>query len=114
MTETPENTGEVDEVRALLAELGVGPDAFAVRPLLARGFSTGGMEITDTGTVPELTVTAEGLYWHTAGADRASSPDMRLADAGTPLWRAKQLVTERFLATRQADGTLPAPYQCAV
>jgi pyruvate-formate lyase-activating enzyme len=114
MTETPENTGEVDEVGALLAELGVGPNAFAVRPLLARGFSTGGMAITEAGTVPELTVTAEGLYWHPAGADQASSPDMRLADSATPLWRAKQLVTERFLTTRQADGTLPAPYQCAV
>jgi pyruvate-formate lyase-activating enzyme len=114
MTETPENTGEVDEVGALLAELGVPADAFAVRPLLARGFSTGGMAITETATVPELTVTAEGLYWHPAGADRDSSPDMRLADADLPLWRAKQLVTEEFLVTRQRDGTLPAPYQCAV
>jgi pyruvate-formate lyase-activating enzyme len=114
MTETPENTGEVPELAELLAGFGIPSDAFAVRPLLARGFASGGMEITEAGTVPELTVTAEGLYWHPAGADRASSPDMRLADADTPLWQAKQLVTEEFLTTRQRDGILPAPYQCAV
>jgi pyruvate-formate lyase-activating enzyme/diadenosine tetraphosphatase ApaH/serine/threonine PP2A family protein phosphatase len=114
MTETPENTGEIPEMAGLLDRLGVGEESFAVRPLVARGFSTGGMEITEASIVPELTVTAEGLYWHPAGADRESSPDMRLADADTPLWRAKQLVTERFLASRQRGGTLPAPYHCAV
>jgi hypothetical protein len=38
---------------------------------------------------------------------------MCVAGAATPLWRAMQLVAERFLATRQVDGTLEAPYQCA-
>jgi sulfatase maturation enzyme AslB (radical SAM superfamily) len=114
MTETPENSGEVPAVGSLLAGLGLGADAFAVRPLLHRGFSEDGMDITDATTVPELTVTADGMYWHPAGADAASSPDMRLAGADTPLWRDKELVTERFFTVRQTDGTLPAPYRCAV
>ncbi|MGH3437491.1 MAG: radical SAM protein [Sciscionella sp.] len=114
MTETPENTGEVPAVARLLTGLGVGADAFAVRPLLHRGFSDEGMEITDGTTVPELTVTADGMYWHPAGADSASSPDMHLTGADTPLWRAKQLITERFFIARMADGTLPTPYRCAI
>jgi predicted phosphodiesterase/pyruvate-formate lyase-activating enzyme len=114
MTETPENTGEVTEVAALLAEAGVPANGFLVRPLLRRGVSGTGLDITETTTVPELTVAADGLYWHPAGADRRSSPDMRIAEADCTLAHAKQLVVQRFLAARLADGSMPRPYRCAV
>src|SRR5206468_4362675 len=39
MTETEANTGEADELRALLAGIGIVGDAFAVRPLVRRGFA---------------------------------------------------------------------------
>ena len=114
MTETPENTGEVTEVAALLADAGVPTDSFVVRPLLHRGLSDSGVDITETTTVPELTVAADGLYWHPAGADRRSSPDMRIAEAECALAHAKQLVVQRFLAARLGDGSMPRPYRCAV
>ncbi len=114
MTETAENAGEVDELRGLLSDLSIDGDAFMVRPLLRRGYSEKGIEIAEETTVPEVTVTADGIYWHPAGADGDSSRDMRLAGATTSLGRAKQLVTERFYEARLADGTLPQPYRCAV
>ena len=114
MTETPENTGEVAEVATLLADAGVPADSFVVRPLLRRGLSETGVDITETTTVPELTVAADGLYWHPAGADRHSSPDMRVAEAECTLAHAKQLVVQRFLAARLGDGSMPRPYRCAV
>ena len=114
MTETPENTGEVTEVAALLADAGVPTDSFVVRPLLHRGLSDSGVDITETTTVPELTVAADGLYWHPAGADRRSNPDMRIAEAECTLAHAKQLVVQRFLAARLGDGSMPRPYRCAV
>ncbi len=114
MTETPENTGEVTEVAALLADSGVPTDSFVVRPLLHRGLSDSGLDITETTTVPELTVAADGLYWHPAGADRRSNPDMRIAEAECTLAHAKQLVVQRFLAARLGDGSMPRPYRCAV
>lgn len=114
LTETRENTGEIDEVAALLADLGLPPEAFAVRPMLRRGLSADGMDIGEDSTVPELTVTGDGLHWHPAGADLASSPDMLLAGPGTSLRIGKQLVTERFFAARLADGSLPAAYHCAI
>ena len=114
MTETPENTGEVTEVAALLAGAGVPADSFVVRPLLRRGLSDSGLDITETSTVPELTVAADGLYWHPAGADRRSNPDMRIAEAECTLAHAKQLVVQRFLAARLQDGSMPRPYRCAV
>ncbi|MGW0825385.1 radical SAM protein [Streptomyces sp. NPDC002845] len=114
LTETPENSGEIPAVATLLAELGLPADHFAVRPLLRRGFADTGVEIGEDSAIPELTVTADGLHWHPAGADATTSPDMHLVPAGTALERGRQLVTERFFAARLADGSLPRPVHCAV
>jgi pyruvate-formate lyase-activating enzyme len=114
MTQTPQNTAETGEAARLLAGLGIEGEAFAVRPLLRRGLSPAGLDIEAGTTIPELTVSAGGLHWHPAGADAATSPDMLLADPGTPLAAGKRLVTERFFAARLADGSLPRPYRCAV
>jgi diadenosine tetraphosphatase ApaH/serine/threonine PP2A family protein phosphatase/uncharacterized Fe-S cluster-containing radical SAM superfamily protein len=114
LTETPENSTEIRAVATLLTALGVPEQLFAVRPLLRRGLSGDGMDIGEDSTVPELTVTADGLHWHPAGADALSSPDMHLADAGTPLREGKRLVTERFFTARIADGSLPQAYRCAI
>jgi pyruvate-formate lyase-activating enzyme/predicted phosphodiesterase len=114
MTETPQNTAEIGEVAQLLAGLGIDGEAFAVRPLLRRGLSATGLDITGDTTIPELTVSADGLHWHPAGADAGTSPDMLLAGPGTSLAAGKRLVTERFFAARLADGSLPRPYRCAV
>jgi hypothetical protein len=98
-----------------LARLGIDGADFAVRPLVRRGFSVAGVEIDDANTVPELTVTMDGIHWHPAGADVETSPDMLLAAGpAVPLAEAKRLVTERFLRLRQDDGSLPAVYNCAV
>ncbi len=63
---------------------------------------------------PELTVTADGVHWHPIGGDLGSSPDLLIAAGEIPLAQAKQLIVERFLTLRQADGTLPAAFRCAV
>jgi hypothetical protein len=114
LTQTPENSAEIPAVAALLADLGLPADAFAVRPMLRRGLSTAGMDIGEDTTVPELVVTTDGLHWHPAGADITTSPDMHLAPAGTSLHEGKRLITERFLTARLADASLPAPYRCAI
>ncbi|PZS36821.1 MAG: hypothetical protein DLM58_00840 [Pseudonocardiales bacterium] len=72
------------------------------------------MDIGEDDTTPELTVTADGLHWHPAGADAQTSPDMLLATGPRSLRRGKELVTERFFAARLADGSMPLPYRCAI
>ena len=119
MTETPDNGHEVEPLRALLAGMGITGKDFAVRPLVARGFSKVGAEIADDNTVPELAVTADGVHWHPAGADLDPSPDMLLArhpsvDVRVPLSEGKRLAVEHFLTLRRADGSLPLVYNCAV
>ncbi len=117
MTETPDNGDEVEDLRALLAGAGVSGSDFAVRPLVARGFADGietGIAVSDGVMAPELTVTADGAHWHPVGADLESSPDLLVAAGEVSLAEAKRAVVERFLALRQADGTLPPPFACAV
>ena len=119
MTSTPDNVHEIEPLRALLAGLGITGKDFAVRPLVARGFSTDGAVIDDGNTVPELTVTADGVHWHPAGADVDTSPDMLLAkhpstDEWVSLAEGKRLAVEHFLTLRRADGSLPLVYNCAV
>jgi pyruvate-formate lyase-activating enzyme/diadenosine tetraphosphatase ApaH/serine/threonine PP2A family protein phosphatase len=114
MTETPENRDEVEELRELLASLDIVGDAFAVRPLVHRGFAEGGMEVSDAVVAPELTVTADGLHWHPIGGDLASSPDMLVAAGAVSLAEGKRLVVQRFLELRQTDGSLPRAFQCAI
>ena len=117
MTETPHNRDEVVDLRALLAGIGVTGEDFAVRPLVRRGFAAGepaGAEVDDSILAPELTVTADGVHWHPIGGDLDASPDLLVAAGEVSLARAKRLITERFLSLRQADGSLPAAFRCAV
>jgi pyruvate-formate lyase-activating enzyme/diadenosine tetraphosphatase ApaH/serine/threonine PP2A family protein phosphatase len=117
MTETPENRDEVPELGSLLATIGISSDDFAVRPLVRRGFAAdeaSGIDVDDAVLTPELTITADGVHWHPIGGDLDSSPDLLIARGKVQLAKAKQLIVERFLALRQADGTLPAAFRCAV
>jgi diadenosine tetraphosphatase ApaH/serine/threonine PP2A family protein phosphatase/uncharacterized Fe-S cluster-containing radical SAM superfamily protein len=117
MTATPDNAGEVRELRGALAKLGVRGESFAVRPLVQRGFAAGAddaIQVSDAVIVPELTITADGAHWHPVGADLESSPDFLVARGDVSLAEAKRLVVERFLVLRQADGSLPRSFACAV
>jgi MoaA/NifB/PqqE/SkfB family radical SAM enzyme len=114
MTETAANAGEVAELRALLAGVGIEGDDFAVRPLVKRGFADDGLDVSDAVMVPELTITADGAHWHPVGGDLDSSPDLVVARGEVTLAEAKRRIVERFLRLRQSDGSLPEAFQCAV
>ncbi len=116
MTETPENQGDVPRLRKLLAGIGITAGDFAVRPLVARGFAapTDGIDVSEMVMVPELTITADGAHWHPVGGDRDSPPDFVVAEGDVSLAEAKRRIVERFLELRQADGSLPEAFRCAV
>jgi len=117
MTETPENRDEVDALRDLLASLDIVGDAFAVRPLVRRGSAAGvedGLDVDEAVMAPELTVTADGLHWHPIGGDVDASPDMVVARGAVGLGEGKRRIVQRFLELRQADGSLPTAFHCAI
>ena len=60
--------GELSAFHALLDELGIAPDDQIVRPIAHEGVASAGVVITRASLVPEITVTAEGVYWHPVAA----------------------------------------------
>ena len=118
MTETPDNRDEVEELRELLAGLGIDGRRLRRAPARAarvRGGEASGIEVSDSVMVPELTITADGAHWHPVGGDLDSAPGLpRRRAARSSLAEAKRLIVERFLALRQADGSLPEAFHCAV
>jgi MoaA/NifB/PqqE/SkfB family radical SAM enzyme len=63
-TETPANAPHIDELRRFLRSLGIPDENHVVRPLAKRGFSSEGLDLGRDNLVPEMTITAEGVYWH--------------------------------------------------
>jgi MoaA/NifB/PqqE/SkfB family radical SAM enzyme len=63
-TETPANTDCLNELHSFRRGLGIAEVDHFVRPLAKRGFATEGLEVGVDTLVPEVTVTADGVYWH--------------------------------------------------
>lgn len=107
-TETPVNTAHVDDLRSFVHSLGIGDGDFFLRPLTKRGFSEEGIELRAEDVMPELTVTAEGVFWHPQSAGAA----MLLSHQIFPLHGAIELMRTTLEAMR-ADGAVARNYRCA-
>lgn len=107
-TETPANAGFTQELRDFTQSLGIENGAFFLRPLTKRGFSQEGIELRPEDVAPELTVTADGVFWHPQSAGEA----MLLARAVFPLREALELM-QTNLEVIAAGGPVPQQYRCA-
>jgi len=68
-TLTTNDRREENELRAFLDSLGIAREHQIVRPLAHRGAADAGIELTVETLVPEVTITADGAFWHPVGAD---------------------------------------------
>ena len=80
-TKTPANSDHLDEICTFHRSLGILEEDHIIRPLARRGFSNEGMEVGKQSLVPEITVNADGTYWHPLSTD----PDMRVTEQIFPL-----------------------------
>jgi hypothetical protein len=99
-TETPANAAHLAALADFVALLGVAPEDHFVRPLARRGFSQEGITASVDTLIPEITVTAGGVYWHPLISPR--SDDMRLAEGIPPLAEVVALVTARLAGAAAA------------
>lgn len=60
--------GELAALHEFLGRLGVPPEDRVIRPIAHEGLATGGVVVTRASLVPEITVTADGVYWHPVAA----------------------------------------------
>jgi pyruvate-formate lyase-activating enzyme len=101
---------EARALRRFFGELGIPEEDQIVRPLAHRGYATTGLELTTESLVPEVTVTADGVYWHPVGADDA---DQLVTPSLFPLAAAIELVQARFREHLQAQTDRARAFPCS-
>jgi pyruvate-formate lyase-activating enzyme/TusA-related sulfurtransferase len=76
---------EAEEFRLFLDSRRVGEADRVIRRIALRGFATDGVALARADLLPEITITADGVFWHPVGAEDADflvTPDIfPLADA---------------------------------
>jgi MoaA/NifB/PqqE/SkfB family radical SAM enzyme len=101
-TETPANAPRLSEICAFHRSLGIPEEDHFVRPLARRGFSTEGLEVSMLSLAPEVTVNADGVFWHPLSTD----PDMQVSKAAFPLAESVALIG-RQMETIARTGVAP-------
>jgi pyruvate-formate lyase-activating enzyme len=66
---TVSSDAEAEEFRQFLEQEKVAEEDRVIRRIALRGVAAEGVAVTRADLVPEVTITAEGVYWHPVGAE---------------------------------------------
>jgi hypothetical protein len=95
---------------AFLETLGIPSEDRIIRALARRGVADRGIELTVETLIPEVTITATGVYWHPVGAEHA---DQLVTRDIFPLQKAITQAIDKFTEYR-ADAVSAAQwFSCA-
>ncbi|MEC4017092.1 Rv1681 family radical SAM protein [Streptomyces sp. H27-D2] len=109
-TLTTDDLKEERELRSFLDSLGIPHQHQVVRPLAHQGAADDGLELTVETLIPEVTITADGVYWHPVGADN----DEQLVTRDIfPLDAAIDLVREQYRAHQATADAAARTFPCA-
>ena len=89
---TVSTDAEAEEFRQFLDEEKIAGEDRVIRRIALRGAASEGIAVSRADLVPEITITAEGVYWHPVGAEDA---DLLVTHDIFPL-------SESFAAVRRA------------
>jgi hypothetical protein len=100
--------GELSAFHGFLGELGVAGQDQLVRPIALEGAASEGLRLTRESLVPEVTVTADGVYWHPVAATDERAMVTRTVEPLTPaLDIVSRLFTEQWAQAAQAAALFP-------
>ena len=68
---TVSNDAEAEEFRNFLDKENIAAEDRVIRRIALRGVASEGVAVSRADLVPEVTITAEGVYWHPVGAEDA-------------------------------------------
>ena len=94
----------------LLDEWQIAPDDRVVRRVARRGFAQDGIALGRSDLMPEITITADGVYWHPVGAEDA---DLLVTTEIFPLASAFDAVKAAFARERAHADRLARVFHCA-
>ena len=102
--------GSEGEIRRFLDSLGVPTVDQVIRPLARRGVARTGVVLTRESLYPEVTITAEGVFWHPVAAQDL---DMLITRELFPLKDAMAAVTTRYIDQFQRAEAIAQTFTCA-
>ena len=101
---------ELEPFHGFLDALGIVRDDQVIRALAHRGVAETGIELTVDSLIPEVTITADGVYWHPVAADHT---DQFVTRDIFPLADAIAEVTRRFMEHRRSANAIAEWFPCA-
>ena len=107
---TVSTDAEAEEFRQFLDEENIAPEDRVIRRIALRGAATDGVAVSRADLVPEVTITAEGVYWHPVGAEDA---DLLVTREIFPLSEAFAGVRRAFEREGEHANKLARIFNCA-
>ncbi|HXQ42989.1 MAG TPA: radical SAM protein [Candidatus Udaeobacter sp.] len=107
---TVSNDDEADEFRRFLDAERVEERDRVIRRIALRGVAENGVALARADLMPEVTITAEGVYWHPVGAEDG---DLLVTREIFPLADSFAAVREAFAREREHGRKLAAIFNCA-
>ncbi|MBI2704871.1 MAG: radical SAM protein [Actinobacteria bacterium] len=98
------------ELGSLFDGLGLDDDQRVVRRVARQGEANAGLTVTRASLVPEVCVTADGVWWHPVAA---TDPSMMVADAWSPLDAAVEAIRDEYRRHRLRSDILASTFPCA-
>jgi sulfatase maturation enzyme AslB (radical SAM superfamily) len=105
-----EQVHELEPFHDFLDSIGIARYDQVIRALAHRGVSESGIELTVESLIPEVTITADGVYWHPIAADHE---DQLVSRQIFPLKVAIDEVRARFIEHRRRAEAVAAWFPCA-
>ena len=107
---TVSNDDEAEQFRLFLDAHHIKEEDRVIRRIALRGSATGGIALARADLVPEVTITAEGVYWHPVGAEDA---DLLVTPDIFPLAESFAAVRQAFERESEHRRRLATIFNCA-
>lgn len=107
---TVSNDADEERFRAFLDARGIPKEDRVIRRVALRGFAEDGVALARADLVPEITITADGVYWHPVGAE---DEDLLVTRDIFPLEAAFAAVRRAVEREREHASRVAAVFHCA-
>ena len=107
---TVSTDAEAEEFRQFLDDEKIAEEDRVIRLIALRGAANEGIAVSRTDLVPEVTITAEGVYWHPVGAE---DEDLLVTRDIFPLSESFAAVRRAFEHEREHADKLARIFNCA-
>ena len=107
---TVSTDGEAEEFREFLDEEKIADADRVIRRIVLRGAANEGLALSRADLVPEVTITADGVYWHPVGAEDS---DLLVTRDIFPLAESFAAVRRAFEREAEHTNKLARIFNCA-